>query len=293
VERLSRQKIEFSKNDIKRGLKLPERLTPALAEDIGIMVGDGNIGFFTGLGHGNYEVGVTGNMITDYHFLSRYVKGLKLKLFGLGFYFQVRPAIKTCRLRMYSKGLVNFYNKTIGLPLGSKKNVGIPDIILNSDIINKKFFLRGLADTDMTLIFKRVKKDVLHYPVIKLGTVSINLVLHVKKMLEDIGFGPSISLNMEAYHTKAKKTYRTHQLYLNGKRNLQKWVQEIGFKNPKNLLRYNLWKNQGFSLPNNDIEKIMNGPEGIFCSAVPRKTAVRSNPRLLGFSDFKSRMWDD
>lgn len=255
--------IELSKNDIKRELKLPDKLTKELAEDIGIMVGDGNIGFFSGAGHGNYEVGVTGNMITDHYYLSDHVNKLKLKLFGLKFRFETRYYINTCKLRVYSKGMVNFYNRIIGLPLGHKKDIGVPDIIMDSDIEIRGTFLRGLADTDMTLVFKRTDKNVLHYPVIKLGTASKYLVLDIKRILNDIGFEPSICCDMKSYHIKTKKTYTTNQLYLNGKHNLKKWVEKIGFSNPKNILRFRLWEENGFSLPNEEIERIMNGPEGI------------------------------
>lgn len=141
--------LEISEKDEKRGLKIPHKMTPELAEDIGIMVGDGNIGIFKGgKTLSNYEVAVKGNMITDYKYIMSFIKPLKYELFGLDFYSCIRPGIKVCRIRVYSKGLVNFYHKVIGLPLGAKGQIGVPETIKESNKNIKIAFMRGLADTD-------------------------------------------------------------------------------------------------------------------------------------------------
>ena len=260
--RLDISSVNFSRNDMEKGLRLPETLTTELAEDIGIMVGDGCICYREN--KNEHEISVVGHIITDEIFVKNHTRRLKKKLFDINFRFTRRLEINTCLLRTYSKGLFEFYTKIIGLPVGSKREAGIPNIIKNNNNDIKKAFLKGLADTDMTLVFKRAGKDNLRYPVIKLGTASKNLVLDVRRILEDIGFKPSICCDMRSYHTKTKKTYTTNQLYLNGEHNLNKWVKEIGFSNPKNILRFKLWKKNGFSLPNKEIEIIMSGPGGIY-----------------------------
>lgn len=149
------------------------------------MVGDGSVGHYPRCG--NYEITVTGHIITDKEFLE-YVRKLKKKLFNMEFGIRMRPKTGTCVIYRYSIGLLMFYNKVLGLPLGSKRSVGVPDIIRKSDIKLKRAFLRGLADTDMTVVFKKMGKDVLYYPVIKLGTSSKQLVLDTRDILEDVGF---------------------------------------------------------------------------------------------------------
>lgn len=258
--RLEASKAELSRKDIKRGLKLPEKLTPELAEDVGIMVGDGCICFRKN--KYDYEISVVGHLITDRMFIEKYVKSLKMNLFGIDYKFSKRSDINTCLLRTYSKGLFEFYTKIIGLPVGSKGNIGIPKIIMDSKKDIKRAFLRGLADTDMTLVFKRVGKSVLHYPTIKINTASKNLILDTKQLLEETGFKPSISCNISMIHSQTKRSFITNYLGLVGKKNLGKWIKEIGFSNPKNILRYELWKENGFSLPNDEIERIMSGPRG-------------------------------
>lgn len=253
-------KVGFSRLDLKRGLKIPEELTPELAEDIGIMVADGCL--CQRKKKYEYEISVVGHMITDSVFVKHHVKELKKKLFGINFRFSERTEINTCLLRAYSKGLCEFYHRSINLPLGSKKEICVPRIIMDAEVDIKRAFLRGLADTDMTLTFKRGNKDFLHYPVIKLGTSSKNLVLSVKNILNNIGFEPSICCDINSSDKRTGKTYVKNELYLSGKFNLNKWIKEIGFSNYKNILRYKLWKEKGFSLPNNNIENIMSGPTG-------------------------------
>ena len=75
-------KINFSKNDIKRGLNLPTEINKELAEDIGVMVGDGYIGKTIRPKRGvEYQIHCYGNAITDKLFYKFYVKNLKKSLF--------------------------------------------------------------------------------------------------------------------------------------------------------------------------------------------------------------------
>ena len=118
---LNKMKINFSRKDELRELKLPTSMTEDLAEDIGIMVGDGHIGAHSHKGCTNYEICVSGDAITDYSYINNYVSPLKKRLYNLKFFMFIAGKRRTeVRLQMYSKGLVEFYAKIIGLPLGKK-----------------------------------------------------------------------------------------------------------------------------------------------------------------------------
>jgi len=165
---LDLSKINFSRFDLKRGLKLPKELSEKLAEDIGIMVGDGSIGKIVRPKRAvDYQIMCYGNAITDNLFYGTYVKNLKKDLFNLNFQFSDRPK-NTCELRINSKGLLEFYTKIIGLPLGKKGNLGIPPLIMNSKDNIKSAFIRGLADSDFSFTFRRRNKKIMYYPLIKL-----------------------------------------------------------------------------------------------------------------------------
>lgn len=43
-------KIKFSKSDINKSLALPEEVSPDLAEEIGLHIGDGSMNFYCGKG---------------------------------------------------------------------------------------------------------------------------------------------------------------------------------------------------------------------------------------------------
>lgn len=67
-------KIEMSKNDLKRKLKLPLKMSSLLAEDIGIMVGDGHIGKWIRPGKAiDYQIACYGNASLDEEYVVGYI----------------------------------------------------------------------------------------------------------------------------------------------------------------------------------------------------------------------------
>jgi len=125
MEYFDLSKIQMSKNDIKKGLKLPEKMTNWLAEDIGIMIGDGSITVCKRKHTVNYEISCASNLQDERDYYLN--KGLKYNLFDINFKFRERPCISVCELRTYSRGPFEFYNKIIGLPLGKKNKIGYLD----------------------------------------------------------------------------------------------------------------------------------------------------------------------
>lgn len=45
----------------------------------------------------------------------------------------------------------------------------------------------------------------------------------------------------------------TYIINLNGRNNLVNWMKNIGFRNPKHLTKYSIWKKFGFCPPNTTI----------------------------------------
>ena len=257
-------KINFSRFDLKRGLKLPRRLDEKLAEDMGIMVGDGSIGKIVRPKRAvDYQIMCYGNAITDSLFYGNYVKNLKKDLFNLNFQFSNKPK-NTCELRINSKGLLEFYTKIIGLPLGRKGNLRVPLLIMNSTNKIKSAFIRGLADSDFSFTFRRKSKNIMYYPLIKLQTISNNLVSDLKNILEDMHFKTTTSYGLKSIHPLTKSLLTNHQISLNGKYNLERWMTNIKFNNPKNILKYNLWKKHGFCPDDKEIRKLMGTGSGGF-----------------------------
>jgi len=250
--RLDTNKVEFSNNDIKRGIKIPQELTPELAEFIGIVIGDGNI--YT---KDRFELTIVGHMQEDKEYHEKIISKLFKDLFNINVKSEVKYFKNgTCRrTRIKSKAVISFLIRTIGLKSGKKQEVEIPKQIKNSENEEVIYsFIRGLADTDFTIKFKTRYKKKNYYPIIIGNLSDKKLVYQLKSLLEKIGFHSHIE-NRKTYDDIRKKNYFTYAINIVGKENLKKWMQKIGFKNKRHLVRYNVWKLKGYCPPFTNIEK--------------------------------------
>lgn len=78
-------RIEFSNYDVQSQLIIPDKLTPDLAEFIGIIIGDGHVALYKSCKPGNsfshYEIKVCGNL-RDKRYYESFVQNLFIKLFN-------------------------------------------------------------------------------------------------------------------------------------------------------------------------------------------------------------------
>ena len=75
-------RIQFSKNDIRRGIKIPDKLTPELGEMVGIVIGDGHT-MFTSKTKKEYRVYISGSKKDFEKFLKPFVIPVFKKLFNI------------------------------------------------------------------------------------------------------------------------------------------------------------------------------------------------------------------
>lgn len=234
--------IEFSPQDVNRGLKLPTKVTPELAEETGIHIGDG----YMGINHRRnvtehrYEISSGDN---DRRYICDYVIPLMHKLYGIQpRVHQKENYFQTC---YNSKGLVQFKHFLIGLPIGNKaKTIEIPKSILNSLFVTS--CIRGITETDGTLTFKRRHKDVHYYPYIRIDMASKPLIKQLEYLLRKLGIRFSVLYD---YLVKGHGTFRDtlhHEIFVSGKKNVLEWENKVGFSNPRNLDRLRVWKEKGF-----------------------------------------------
>jgi len=249
--------VNFSRFDNIRSIHLPTKMTTELAEDIGVMIGDGNIGLYRRGTTTDYVVGCTGNLVDEKRYYKEHLRNLKLKLFGANFGYYEKISDSTCYLKLNSKCLLEFYTKVIGLPIGRKTNIKIPNKIFS----NKQFIaacMRGLGDTDMSLSFKRRWKKEKFYPVIKLSTCSKPLVNSINEALCLLGFSPSICLDIKKYDIRYAKGFISHEIALYGKLAIDKWFNIIGSNNPKTMYKYDFWKRFDVAPSQSKIYEILN-----------------------------------
>ncbi|MAG47779.1 hypothetical protein CL617_04175 [archaeon] len=253
LKKLNISKVEFSKKDVKNNLKIPKILNNKLAYLIGVHVGDGSMGIYKK--GANYYISYTGHIIDEQEYHKEIIKDLFKELFNKRVKINFDRRIKNSSLRTYlnSKAILTFFHKSLRLPMGMKKDIDIPKIITYSNKTIMKYFLRGLADTDFCLTFKKRYKKKHYYPSISFNNQSKYLTKSVINILKKFNINSSVSYNM-----KSKRNNRiniSHQININGKENLSKWMKKIGFNSAKHLTKYQVWKTFGYCPPNTNINE--------------------------------------
>jgi len=135
--------------------------------------------------------------------------------------------------------LVRFLTEIIGLPSGKKYGkLKIPSLFKDNDLFVASF-IRGLADTDFSLMFKKGSKKNPYYPVIVGVSKSESFMREVMNQLKIFGF--SMYFEKRTYYDKrVEKNITTYRIYLNGEKQLALWNSKIGFEHPKNLNKLNI-----------------------------------------------------
>ena len=199
------------------------KITPKLAELVGIIMGDGYI--YTG--HGKYQIGIVGNQNTDKAYFEK-IKSLILSECNKE--VKIKERERGLRINFYSKETVDLLVNYFKIPSGKKSDkILIPDNII-SDWNLAKYTIRGLVDTDGS-VFVTKKPGILKYPSIELNTINQKLAIQIREILIKNDFRVTKiwgHLSLKGY----KNCKRSYKICLNGQNNLKKWIKEIGFSNP-------------------------------------------------------------
>ena len=200
------------------------KLTKKLAELVGIIIGDGHI-----CRHKNsYRIGFTGNPKTD----KSYFKLIK-NLIWIVWRKQSKIVKRGRGLRITfgSKKVFEELVYDLGLPYGEGKceRVKIPETIAKEWKF-VKWTIREIVDTDGS-VFAVNKPGAKNYPSIEITTSSYSLATQLKQNLTQRKFRVA-----KIWQYKSKLSRRTtYKVPLNGRKNLAKWIKEIGFSNPNKL----------------------------------------------------------
>ena len=260
---LNTDKVIFSYNDEKRKIIIPKLLSLSLAEDIGMQIGDGSLPIFIdkkGVQH--YIIACYGNIIEDQEYLKNFIIPLKEKLFNIKLSLKNHKVAGTCYIKFESKAIFTFYENIIGLQVGKKNNISIPKIILKAPLEIKLACIRGIADTDFSLSFKKDFRGIHRDPYIQLTCSSKFLIKQISRILKDIAIVYTLNFDLKSKIKNRKKTYIKHRLTIHGKKNLEKWMKNISFSNPVHLTKYLIWKKFGFCPPSTTLDQrfaILNG----------------------------------
>jgi len=138
--------VIFNKKDKLKGLKIPNKVTPALAYLCGIFAGDGSIS--NRKQKNEYLLKCVGNPKDEKPLYHQIIGPLFKETFGF------LPSIRHCDngdtfgFIIYSKNLIYYLTEHIGLPSGKKyASLKIPSIFLKNETL-LTHFIRGIFDTD-------------------------------------------------------------------------------------------------------------------------------------------------
>ncbi|MDD5192615.1 MAG: LAGLIDADG family homing endonuclease [Candidatus Nanoarchaeia archaeon] len=201
-------------------------LTEGIAELIGVIIGDGYIY----RKNRKYQIGIVGSPKND----KEYFEKLK-KLIYEEWDKKVKIKFRFRGLRMVfdSKRICEFLIDDMKMFHGKGKcqNIKIPEeIYKNWDLA--RHTIRGIADTDGS-VFVSKKPGIEKYPSIEITTTSQNLANQLNQILIKRGFRVSLRENVR----KQINALKAYKIALYGKKNLKKWIEEIGFTNPYKLNR--------------------------------------------------------
>lgn len=219
---LDNSDVKFSRYDKEKGVKLPQKLTPKLAEEIGMQFGDGF------LSEKRYDYRLKGNPKDEKEYYIEYIKPLFKELYNID--LNLKESWKSYGFELYSQAICQFKRKTIGIKPGKKYKITIPEKIKvnNQEILAA--FIRGLFDTDGSISFKSKYGYKKYYPVIEISLTSKKLIGEVADILNMFGFNIWEGYN-EIYG----------RISLSGISNFKRYREFIGWSSKKNLNKVKKW----------------------------------------------------
>ncbi len=160
--------VSYSKSNM---ITLPKFITPKLSYLIGWIVGDGNLD-----SHKNKcQIRIYEN---NKNTLNKLIKPLTIEIFNSNPSLMKHKTKNCYILSIRSKPIFKFLKDVLKIKVGE-----IPEVIKNADIVNKKFFIRGLFDAegDVSKIYSRSRWSV------RISQNNFNFLKDIQYMLKEMG----------------------------------------------------------------------------------------------------------
>ena len=226
------------------------RLTEGLAEIFGMFAADGCLQ--------EKYICLWGNITEDRDYYNDFICPLFSKVFKKKVIAHEKKSNSVYGFYVCDKDVIQIF-KEAGFTKNKTYSVRVPQFILDSN--NPKIyaaFIRGFTDCDGCISFmkrkgnyKEFKKKFNTYPRISIKVTSSGIIDDVSLMLK--------RLNLE--HTKYPiKNYKdnekaAYQIFVRGNKRVENWMKKIGFSNPSQLTKYEIWKKFGICPSKTTIEQ--------------------------------------
>jgi hypothetical protein len=228
-------------------------LSPNLAAETGIHIGDGGLSIKRGGPHGHYQYEVTGHALEDQLYLIGIVMPTISAAYDLqrpGFY--INPEQTWISLRYQSKAVALFKHETLGLPNGRKRNLSIPEA-LRSDPILMRHLGRELLATDGCLGFYIACRNGTHkYPRIQFRMSAGQVIEQFSNFLRN-ELGISFLRRTELVAHEGWGISHQHILQISRSEDVDTWRREIGFSNPSHMSPIMIFESLGECVPRTSI----------------------------------------
>jgi len=230
-----------------------KKIDEDLAEVFGIHIGDGCIS--RNKRYSEFYIGGDLKEEKEYHdsWVSYlYDKKIMLPILNRNISYKEYPKVGVCGSYNFNKEIVEFF-ESYELKPGSKINIRVPNGIMNNERLSKRF-LRGLFDTDGNIYFDKnrsSKTPINKVPVIKLGCVSKKLIYDVYVILKNLKLNPRMK---KPYKGKGDKNY-IYTILIYRKKDIEFFINEIGFKNPKHYTKWQVFRKLGYCLPRTTLNQ--------------------------------------
>ena len=238
---LNYKESDIPMNGTYKPVRLPTELTGDLAEEIGMHISDGTMS--------KLAVNYCGHEDDDGAYLRYRVLPLLKRIWGIKkVSWKAERDNKCLKLLLCSRRIVIFKEKVLGLPCGAKEGIQIPEIVMKRHSLVERL-MSGLFDGDGSLSFKS-KWGLGHtYPVISYSSSSEPLMRQLQRQLRGLGFVIPKKL--------WERNDGTWFLAINGDRNYERWMNTVGFNNPKHLTKVVLYERFGMVPPETGLRERM------------------------------------
>tara|TARA_Y100000034_G_scaffold135238_1_gene206302 strand:- start:6840 stop:7511 length:672 start_codon:yes stop_codon:yes gene_type:complete len=213
---------------------IPNSISVELAEETGWHIGDGSMNYYNNKGDTKGIYQLRGHIEDDKEHYENIIKPIFKLLYGLDISLRDMPSTRVHGFQIWSNKLVDF-KKSLGLPLGKKFDIFIPDVFLTSEEF-KIAVVRGIFDTD-GCIYLQPKQGKL-YPRLEISTISNKLSEQLYNILNILG------LRTTVYSWANNKGNRklAYKINIRGDKMAHKFMETIKPANPKHIRKYILFK---------------------------------------------------
>jgi len=213
-----------------RIIQIPDVNNPKLAYETGVHMGDGTMVVC----QNSHYVIYYGNNRNERPYFKNVIIPILGSLYGFD-KIKLRNFQNTCYVRIYSKNLVKFKSKVVGLPIGPKDKMNLSVVQKfsnNPELLSN--LIAGIFDTDGCVKINRSK-----YPRFTIGLKHEKIIRHLKRLLEDYFEIKSTVYKCEFFDKRVDKKEVCWRLDINGFENFEKFMAAIPIRNPKNIERAN------------------------------------------------------